>query len=113
MLIDVGKDFNHRLANRNKSQGDGKYNAEDFRVKYLNEFDNEKVWKDGKKSITFDFSNVKKIGPSFANEAFAHFVRYTKPEQILKQIIFINISRVQLLIIKEELESASKVHWGL
>lgn len=110
MLIDVGKEFYHRLANRNEHQGDGKNNAQEFRQKYLDEFDDEKVWREAQKTITLDFSNVKKIGPSFANEAFAYFVRYAKPKQILNQIQFINISKIQLLIIEEELDSAADIH---
>lgn len=113
MSIDVGNEFYHRLANRNKHQGDGKYNAEEFRHKYLADFDNEKVWRDGKKTITFDFSNVKKIGPSFANEAFAYFVKFASPKQILKQIVITNATKVQMMIIEEELESASKRLLGM
>lgn len=103
--IDVGKDFYFRLANRNRFQGDGKFNAEDFRRKYLKDLDNPDVWKKADKIITFDFTNIKKIGPSFANEAFAYFMEYTDPENFLQKIIFENATEVQLMIIKKELES--------
>lgn len=103
--IDVGKDFYHRLANRDKYQGDGTHTAEEFRYKYLKELDKPEAWTIDDEYIVFDFQNVKKIGPSFANAAFGHFMKYTKPERFLKRIRFINISDVHRLIIKEELES--------
>ena len=103
--VDVGREFHYRLANRNRYQGDGKNTAEQFRKKYLSNLDKEEAWKDDKTSITFNFGNVKKIGPSFANEAFAYFTKYTSPEDIKKKIVFKNISHVQELIIDEELES--------
>ena len=56
--------------------------------------------------ITLDFSGVKKIGPSFANEAFGYFTKFgVKPDMILKKINFKNISDVHMLIIKEELDA--------
>jgi len=106
-VIDIGNDFYHRLANRDETQGDGFNNAVMFREKYLKEFDNEEEWQNGNKSIKFDFVNVTKIGPSFANEAFAYFTKYKNatPANILKKFIFTNISNVKLLIISKELES--------
>lgn len=106
--IDVGKDFYPRLANRDENQGDGKHTAVSFRLKYLTCFDNSKVWEDGTLTIDFDFSNVSKIGPSFANEAFAYFTKYAKPTAILKQIKVSNTTKVQLSIIKQELETGYK-----
>ncbi len=105
MTIDVGKDFHERLANRNQHQGDGRYTAEEFRNKYLIDFDNENEWKGGNNIITFDFANVRKIGPSFANESFAYFMKYTNPEGFYNKIKFINISKVQKMIIDQELNS--------
>jgi hypothetical protein len=102
--IDVGKDFYHRLANRDNKQGDGKYTAVEFRKKYLADLNNEGAWKTNDLFIEFDFSNVKRIGPSFANEAFGYFTQYARPEVILQRIKFKHISEVQLMIIKEELE---------
>lgn len=103
--IDVGKDFYHRLANRDKYQGDGKHTAVEFRGKYLAECDSEEYWKNPTDEIVFDFKNVKKIGPSFANEAFAYFTKYASAKKILSVIKFVNITNVQQGIIYEELES--------
>lgn len=103
--IDVGKEFYHRLANRDKNQGDGKHTAIDFRKRFLSDLDNSEFWKTSSEPIILDFKNVKKIGPSFANEAFGYFTKYVKPKDFLKKIQFANISKVQMLIIEEELES--------
>ncbi|MCY4283608.1 MAG: STAS-like domain-containing protein [Gammaproteobacteria bacterium] len=103
--VDVGREFYHRLANRNRYQGDGRYTAEHFRGKYLYDLDKEDAWKDDKISVVFNFENVKKIGPSFANEAFAYFMKYATPKQLKEKIRFKNISGVQELIIEQELES--------
>lgn len=103
--IDVGKEFYHRLANRDKHQCGGYHSAEDFRDEYLAELCNEEAWKDNSEFIVLDFSHVKKLGPSFANEAFAFFTQFAKPERILKKIRFVNISDVKMMIIRTELES--------
>jgi len=105
MTIDIGKDFYHRLANRDERQGDGKHTAIQFRKKYLSDLDNAQAWKEESEPLIFDFSNVKKIGPSFANEAFGYFTRYVTPEAFYKKVRFINISNVQKMIIDEELRS--------
>ncbi len=104
-IVDVGNDFYHRLANRDNHQGDGLHNAIEFREKYLSELDNKNVWSSGREFITLDFINVKKIGPSFANAAFGHFMQHTDPSTFLKVVKFINITDVHLLIIKAELDS--------
>lgn len=106
--IDVGKEFYHRLANRDRKQGDGKHTAVDFRTRFLHHLDSPGAWISPSEPIMLDFKNVKKIGPSFASEAFGYFMKYVKPEEFLKKIQFINISDVQFMIIKEELESAYK-----
>lgn len=105
MTIDVGKDFYHRLANRNKLQGDGQNTAVEFREKYLAELDNEEAWREEREPIVFSFRAVKKIGPSFANEAFAYFTKYVKPGEFLQVVRFQDISPVQMMIIREELDS--------
>ena len=105
VTIDVGKDFYFRLANRNKFQGDGKHTAVDFREKYLKELDSKEAWLNLDGFITFDFSGVRKIGPSFANEAFAYFMKYTNPENFKKKVLFNNASEVQSMIIDNELQS--------
>lgn len=104
-MIDVAKDFYPRLANRDKNQGDGKHTAIEFRRKYLSDLDSQAFWKLPTKVVKFDFSGVRKIGPSFANEAFAYFTRYASPEEILQVISIANASEVQLAIIKNELEA--------
>lgn len=104
-MIDIGKVFYHRLVNRDQNQGDGKYNAVEFRENYLKSLDNRDVWGAEAVAIDLDFANVKKIGPSFANEAFAYFTKYAKPAQILNKIKLHNISVVQQMIIEEEIES--------
>jgi len=101
--IDVGKDFYHRLANRDQRQGDGKHNATQFREKYLLGLDNTDAWRDDSPFILFDFENVKIIGPSFANEAFGYFTVYASQERILNKIRFENLSTVQKSIIETEL----------
>jgi hypothetical protein len=106
--VDVGKDFYFRLANRNELQGDGKHTALEFRSKYLSELDNELAWKDMAPFIIFDFTNVKRIGPSFANEAFAYFMKYTKPDNFMQKIQFKNIDEVDTGIIRKELLSGYK-----
>ncbi len=102
--IKVAEDFHHRLANRDKSQGDGTYTAIEFRERYLSQLDNEEIWKTDSVEISLDFTGIKKIGPSFANEAFAYFTKYAKPKKILSKISLINISKIQKLIIEEELD---------
>ena len=110
-IIDVGKEFFPRLANRDKSQGDGRHNAIDFRRRYLGELDNVQIWtKAGEPVICFDFVGVDKIAPSFANEAFAYFTKYAAPELILKVIKFKNISPVKMEIIELELRTGYEPH---
>lgn len=108
MAIDIGTEFYPRLANRNRAQGDGKNTAVEFRKKYLQMLDNPEIWKTSDqplKVVALDFKNVKKIGPSFANEAFAYFTQYASPDEFLRAVDLKNISKVQLMIIKEELDS--------
>jgi hypothetical protein len=106
--VDVGKDFYHRLANRDQFQGDGKHTAVEFRNKYLLELDNKAAWSYPEQFIELDFQNVNKIGPSFANEAFGYFMKYTDPQGFIRKVKFSNISEVHLMIIEEELESGFK-----
>lgn len=103
--VNVGKDFYWRLTNRDRYQGDGKHHAVEFRERYLSEFDNELAWKDKNLVIELDFSEVKTIIPSFANEAFAYFTKYASPEEILKHFKFINITPVKMELIKKELNN--------
>jgi hypothetical protein len=105
MSIDVGKEFSERLTNRHKYQGDGVNTADEFRNKYLSDFDKKEEWDSGEKEIILDFANVRKIGPSFANEAFAYFMKFTDPTTFKNRIKFINTTKVQMMIITEELEA--------
>ena len=104
-MVDVGNEFYYRLANRDENQGDGKKTAIEFREKYLRDLDDKAAWQVSDPFIILDFTNVKKIGPSFANEAFAFFTKYATPEKILKKIILKNTTNVQQSIIEEELEA--------
>ena len=103
--INVANDFYHRLTNRDKNQGDGRYNAVEFRKTFLNFLDDKDKWLDNKNEVVLDFNGVKKLGPSFANEAFAYFTQYAKPEDIKKKIKFKNITNVKMKIIETELET--------
>lgn len=106
--VKVATEFYPRLANRNERQGDGKHTAIDFRMRYLGSLDSAEAWHTAGEPIIFDFDGVKKIGPSFANEAFAYFTKYATPMEFLERVHFTNISEVFLLIIREELESGYK-----
>ncbi len=98
-------DFYHSLVNRDDLQGDGKYTVLEFRKKYLVDFDNEEWWKEKNKVLEIDFEGVTTVGPTWANEAFAYFMKYNvSPERFLKKFIFQNISRIKLGTIKTELE---------
>jgi len=103
--VNVGKEFYHRLANRDKRQGDGRHNAEEFRLRYFKELDNKEAWLDDSVFVILDFADVKVVGPSFANEAFAYFTIYATPEQIKKKILFENISVIDTAIIDTELKA--------
>ena len=105
MIIDVGTAFHNRLANRNRYQGDGRFSAVDFRKRFLSSFDNQEQWKSGELVVELDFANVRKIGPSFANEAFAYFMKYTTPEIFHRRIKLINLTTVQRAIIETELST--------
>lgn len=103
--MDIAKDFSDRLVYRDRYQGDGKSNAIDFRNKFLNELESEKWWKDNEKFIELDFSGVKTLGPSWANEVFAYYTKNHTPKEILNKIKLVNISNVKKSIIKLEIET--------
>lgn len=103
--IDVAKEFYPRLSNRDETQGDGKHTAIEFRERFLKELDAKEAWESTTPFIALDFRDVKKIGPSFANESFAYFTQYARPGDVLNRINFKNLSTVQESIIKSELES--------
>lgn len=111
-IVNVGEEFYHRLANRDKRQGDGKHTAIEFRSRYLQKYDTPEFWLSPEKLVTLDFSQVKKISPSFANEAFAYFTIYAKPEAVIKFIQFINITSVQREIIEAEIREGYGAKWG-
>ena len=106
--IDIGTDFYHRLANRDTLQGDGTHTAVEFRKKYLNELDDPAAWKIKEPFIVLNFVNVKRLGPSFANEAFAYFTKWADPLTIYSRIIFSNLSKVQKSIIDVEIKTGYK-----
>jgi hypothetical protein len=101
--INIATQFSNRLVNRDEHQGDGKFNALEFRSLYLSELENEDKWKNDDPEIELDFSGIEKLGPSFANEAFAFFAKFSTPEKILKKIRMVNISPVKLETIFIEL----------
>jgi hypothetical protein len=108
-VIDVGKEFFHRLANRDKHQGDGRHNAVTFRDKFLSALDRKEAWASvSDVYVTLDFSNVQKIGPSFANEAFGYFAQYASPAEVLRRIKIINATKTQLMIIEQEIEAGAQ-----
>lgn len=102
MKVDVGKEFSRRLVNRDKSRGDGRNTSIEFRNKYLSMFDSFDSWNNDNLFIELDFSNVNHISPSFANESFGYFTKYTTSDKILEKIRFTNISNIKYLIIKLE-----------
>ncbi len=103
--IIVAAEFYPRLANRDTRQGDGRHTAVEFRDKFLAVLDSQEAWDNESCVVELDFKGVKKIGPSFANEAFAYFTQYAKPQLILKKICLKNASKVQTKIIEIELET--------
>ena len=108
-IIDIGKDFYHRLANRNKKQGDGKHTAVEFFNKYVEKFCNHDLWMADLSDdpfITFDFLNVKRISPGFANEAFCPLLEFATTEKIMEKIKIVNATDIQVYIIKFELEES-------
>ena len=104
--VDIGTEFCESLTNRDGRQRDGKHTAVEFRRKYLLALDDDECWRNSDTFIVLDFANVKRIGPSWANEAFGYFAEKAEPSVILKKIKMINISRVKLEIIKTELDTA-------
>ncbi len=106
--INVGKEFAERLLNRDKNQRDGRNNAEDFRKKYLSDLDKKDSWNNETPYIELDFADVTRIGPSWANEAFAYFTKWAKPETILNKIKIIHITKVKKAIIDVELKTGYK-----
>lgn len=100
------KEFSDFLINRDQHQGDGTFNAVEFRQKYLANADNEEWWSKKSDVIELDFEGVDTLGPSWANEAFAYFAKFAnKSGDILKRIRFVNISPVKLALVKKEIES--------
>lgn len=107
-IIDVGKDFSPTLTNRDKRQRDGKHTAIEFRDKFLSDLNNKEAWKDNNPFIELDFSHVSKMGPSWANEAFAYFTKFVPPDKVRSKIVFKNISKVKSAIIDQELNAGYK-----
>lgn len=76
-------------------------NHEEFRDIYLKVLDSPNAWVGHVPFIILDFSNVERLGPSWANEAFAYFTKYGDPSSVLEKIQLKNISRVKLAIINQ------------
>lgn len=108
-MLDIGKEFYHKLLNRNKLQGDGKYTADQFRDKYLAELESEDWWKDNTKFIELDFENVEVVGPSWANEVFAFYLtRNINKSDVLKKIKCTGLTKTKEIIINREIEMGYK-----
>jgi len=107
--IDIGKEFSDYLVNRTSLQGDGKDTAVDFRRKFLKDLEDDAWWKDPDSIITLNFKNVKTLGPSWANEVFAHYRKNHETEEILKKIRFEDISNVKREIIEQEIKSGDEI----
>lgn len=106
----VAKDFSDFLINRDENQGDGTCTGKEFREKFLVNANDENWWKKNDSVISLDFTDVDTIGPSWANEVFAYFTKFSIEEKaILNRIRLINISPVKLALIKKEIESGYKV----
>ena len=103
--INIGEEFSPSLTNRDKQQRDGTFTGEQFREKYLAGLDGAEFWGNNETFIALDFHDVKRLGPSWANEVFAYFTQYGKPEEVLKKIKLINITRVKEAIILQEIET--------
>lgn len=103
--VNIGKEFSSSLTNRDTHQRDGKFTGVEFREKYLGELMTQEQWRNDTPSIVLDFSEVKRLGPSWANEVFAYFTQFGRPEIILKKIQLKNISRVKESIIKQEIST--------
>lgn len=105
-FIKMAEEFGERLVNRNSSQGDGKHTAVEFRKRFLSDLDVPEWWRVTSNIVEIDFSGVRTLGPSWANEAFAYFTAMDlSPKKILEHIHFRNISDIKLQTIKTELES--------
>jgi hypothetical protein len=103
--IDVGDKFSPSLTNRDHQQRDGAFTGVEFREEFLSELNSTSLWEDDDAFITLDFTNVRRLGPSWANEVFAYFTRFGQPDSILKKVNVTGISRVKLAIIKQEIET--------
>ena len=90
--VDIGEEFSRSLTNRDHQQRDGVNSGYDFRMTYLADLDNKEKWQNDDQFIVLDFSNVKRLGPSWANA-------------ILKKITLKNISTVKQAIIDQEIET--------
>lgn len=105
MKIDIGKEFFHKLINRNELQGDGKYTAIDFRNRFLSKLDTDEWWNDPSQFIELDFQNVEVIGPSWTNEIFAYYLsKGLKSHVVLSKIRCLNLTKTKTTIINRELE---------
>ena len=107
-IVKVAQDFHFRLSNRNKHHNDGTHTAVEFREKFLFQYDCQDIWDTDTPTIVFDFSGVKRVSPSFANEAFAYFLQYTDKDNLLKHFIFENIDPIDRMIVEQELNSGYK-----
>ena len=100
--INVGRDFSPVLKNDFPGENPGK--GAQFREKYLGHFVINNHWQPQAKPVTFDFSDVQLLAPSFAAEAFAFFREYAETADILKKILFVNTNPIDMAIVEFELD---------
>lgn len=103
--IDIASEFTPRLVYRDKHQGESEFNAIKFRDKFLQALEEEEWWENDSMYVELDFSGVKTLGPSWANEIFAYYTSKYKPKIILQKIRLVNITEVKKAIIKLEIET--------
>ena len=83
----------------------GKRTGAFLRELFMEHMDNQKFWDNvNSPAIRFDFTGVRKITPSFANDAFAYFTKYANATKVLKVIEFVNITNIKRAIINLEVE---------
>ena len=107
LIVDVGREYSSRLTDRTYEQSANPCNAYHFRQRYLPPPDSLDAWERAASTIEPAFSGVRNIGPGFADEAFAYFVRYvSSPDDIFDRIRISNVSSVKLAIIRNEVCAA-------
>lgn len=107
--VDIGNEFSKIIVNRANYQGNGRNTATEFRNQFLSELEDIRIWKTDDPVIELDFSSVRSISTSFANELFAYYLRYTtSKDRILRKIKLTNLSPLKKNMIEREIEKGYK-----